>query len=61
MKIAIVGGGASGVAASIFIKRDHPDYDVCIFESNDKLFSSLSFIDCSCAFLAAVLAALSTI
>ena len=41
MKIAIVGGGASGVAASIFIKRDHPDYDVCIFESNDKLLKKI--------------------
>ena len=39
MKIAIVGGGASGVFCSIFAKND--DNEVTIFESNEKLMKKL--------------------
>jgi predicted Rossmann fold flavoprotein len=37
MRIAIVGGGASGLYAAILIRQDHPTYDVEIFEKEKKL------------------------
>ncbi|MCR5309462.1 MAG: aminoacetone oxidase family FAD-binding enzyme [Bacilli bacterium] len=41
MKIGIIGGGASGVFAAIRIKELHPNYDVTIFERNDKLLKKI--------------------
>ena len=41
MKIGIIGGGASGVFAAIRIKELHPDYDVTIFERNNKLIKKI--------------------
>lgn len=41
MKIAIIGGGASGIFASIRIKENHPDYSVSVFEHNDKLLKKI--------------------
>ena len=41
MKIAIVGGGASGVFAAIRIKELHQNYDVTIFERSDKLMKKI--------------------
>lgn len=41
MKIGIVGGGASGVFAAIRIKELHPNYDVVIFERNNKLLKKI--------------------
>ncbi len=40
-KVAILGGGISGVFAGIRIKESHPDYDVFIFEHNDKLLKKI--------------------
>ena len=40
-KIVIVGGGISGVFASIKIKENHPDYLVSVFEHNDKLLKKV--------------------
>lgn len=37
MKIIIVGGGASGLLASIAIKKKHSDYDVLVIDKNEKL------------------------
>lgn len=37
MKIGIVGGGISGTYLALQIKELHPNYDVVIFEHNDKL------------------------
>ena len=39
--IAIIGGGISGTFAAIRIKERHPDYDVHIFEHNDKLLKKI--------------------
>ena len=41
MKVIIVGGGISGVFAGIRIKERHPDYQVSIFEHNDKLLKKI--------------------
>ena len=41
MKIGIIGGGASGVFAAIRIKQLHSDYDVTIFERNNKLLKKI--------------------
>ena len=41
MKIGIIGGGASGVFAAIRIKELHPNYDVVIFERNNKLLKKI--------------------
>ena len=35
MKIAIIGGGASGMAAAIAAKRQNPSASVVIFEHKD--------------------------
>ena len=40
-KVAVIGGGISGVFASIKIKELHPDYEVTIFEHNDKLLKKI--------------------
>ena len=40
-KVAILGGGISGVFAGIRIKENHPDYEVSIFEHNDKLLKKI--------------------
>ena len=40
-RVAIVGGGISGVFAGIRIKEKHPDYSVSIFESNDRLLKKI--------------------
>ena len=40
-KILIVGGGISGTFAAIRIKEKHPDYDVSIFEHNDRLLKKI--------------------
>lgn len=41
MKIAIIGGGASGVLAAILIKKENIDHDVYIFEHENKLLKKL--------------------
>ncbi len=40
-RIAILGGGISGVFAAILIKEKHSDYEVTIFEHNDKLLKKI--------------------
>ena len=40
-KVAIIGGGISGSFAAIRIKETHPDYEVSIFEHNDKLLKKI--------------------
>ena len=40
-KIAIIGGGISGCYAALRIKETHPDYEVSIFEHNDKLLKKI--------------------
>ncbi len=40
-KVAIIGGGISGCFAAIRIKEKHPDYQVSIFEHNDKLLKKI--------------------
>lgn len=37
MKVAIIGGGASGLAAAITIKREKPEIDVTILEKLDTV------------------------
>lgn len=37
MKIAIVGGGISGLATAFYIKQGNPDIDITIFEKEEKL------------------------
>ena len=40
-RVLIVGGGISGVFFSIRLKEKHPDYEVIIFEHNDKLLKKI--------------------
>ena len=40
-KVAIIGGGISGTFAAIRIKEKHPEYQVSIFEHNDKLLKKI--------------------
>ena len=40
-KVVVVGGGISGVFASIRIKELHPDYLVSVFEHNNKLLKKI--------------------
>lgn len=41
MKIAIIGGGVSGVTCAINRKRNHPSDEVFIFEHSDKLLKKV--------------------
>jgi hypothetical protein len=41
MRIAIVGGGASGVLAGILLKMYRPEYEVTIYEQNDRVLKKL--------------------
>lgn len=41
MKTAIIGGGASGIAAAIHIKRINPGAEVTVFERNDRILRKL--------------------
>lgn len=41
MKIAIIGGGASGVTAAIYAKRTNPDALITIFERNDRILKKI--------------------
>ena len=41
MRVAIIGGGISGVFAGIRIKEKNPNYQVSIFEHNDKLLKKI--------------------
>lgn len=41
MKIAIIGGGPSGMLCAIFAKRNNPEASVTIFEKNEKLGKKL--------------------
>lgn len=36
-KIAVIGGGVSGISASIHLKKRYPDYEVIIFESDSEI------------------------
>ena len=40
-KVVVIGGGISGVFASIRIKELHPDYQVSIFEHNNRLLKKI--------------------
>ena len=40
-KVAIIGGGISGCFAAIRVKENHSDYEVSIFEHNDKLLKKI--------------------
>ena len=40
-QVSIIGGGISGCFAAIKIKEKHPEYNVSIYEHNDKLLKKL--------------------
>ena len=40
-KIAVLGGGISGIFFAIRVKQYHPDYLVSVFEHNDKLLKKI--------------------
>ena len=40
-KIAVIGGGISGVFFALRVKKYHPDYLVSVFEHNDKLLKKI--------------------
>ena len=42
MKVAIIGGGASGVVAALRIKMNNPEIGVTIYEKNNKLLKKVS-------------------
>ena len=42
MKISIIGATHAGTFATMQILKDHPDYDVTVFERNDNV----SFLSC---------------
>lgn len=42
MKVVVIGGSASGLYSAIFIKRVHPDFDVCLYEKNDAFGKKLA-------------------
>lgn len=42
MKIAIIGGGASGVICALRVKKINPNIDVTIFEATDTLLKKVS-------------------
>jgi predicted Rossmann fold flavoprotein len=41
MRIAIIGGGPSGLYTAIFLKLKHPGYDVLVFEKESKIARKL--------------------
>lgn len=41
MKIAIIGGGASGIAAAIYAKRNNENNSVTVFERSDRVLKKL--------------------
>lgn len=41
MKIAIIGGGASGIYLSILLKEKYPNEDINIYEASDKLLTKV--------------------
>ncbi len=41
MKVGIIGGGASGVIASLKLKKNNPNIDVILFEQNDRVLKKL--------------------
>ena len=41
MKIAIIGGGASGIAAAIYAKRENNTSDIHVFERSDRILKKL--------------------
>ena len=41
MKIAVIGGGASGITAAIFAKRENPLCKVVVFEKNDRILKKI--------------------
>ena len=41
MKVAIIGGGASGISAAISIKKNNPQCDVTILERFDRIGKKL--------------------
>ena len=45
MKISIIGATHAGTFATMQILKDHPDYDVTVFERNDNV----SFLSCGIA------------
>ncbi|MCR5079383.1 MAG: aminoacetone oxidase family FAD-binding enzyme [Bacilli bacterium] len=42
MRVAIIGGSASGLYSAILIKRAHPDFEVALFEKNDSFGKKLA-------------------
>ena len=41
MKIAVIGGGASGIAAAIYAKRNNVKNSVTVFERGDRILKKL--------------------
>ena len=41
MKIAIIGGGASGIASAIYAKRENSASDIHVFERSDRILKKL--------------------
>lgn len=41
MKIAVIGGGASGIVAAIISKRANPSNSVTVFEKNDRILKKI--------------------
>ena len=37
MKIAVIGASGAGLYAAIFLKKNHPEYEVHLFDKNEKL------------------------
>ena len=35
-KIGIIGGGVCGIVSAYFLKKDHPDYEICILEKGKE-------------------------
>ena len=42
MKVAIIGGGASGVLCALKLKKLNNNYDITIFEASNKLLKKVS-------------------
>ena len=41
MKIAVIGGGASGITAAIFAKRENSSCKVTVYEKNDRILKKI--------------------